>query len=166
MNAPLHPSDQHQAAARRFGVALVTSVLVIAAVALVVYRLNPESGLAGEGIKIQSSGVTGVQNAATDARLSNVINAFVEALQREDDAAMRAVYPGLTDRDANVLHAVRRRLGPGALHVGDLRVEKAEPDNMRVNFQVVTNGSPEQSRLPFGATIARMHGEWRIAELH
>ena len=166
MNAPLHPSDQHQAAARRFGVALVTSVLVIAAVAFAVYRLNPDSGLAGDGLKMQASGLTALPDAESESRYNNVVSAFVEALQRDDDAAMRAVYPGLTDRDANVLHAVRRRLGAGALHVGDMHVEKAERDNVRLNFMVVTNGSPDQMRLPFGATIAKMHGEWRIAELH
>jgi hypothetical protein len=129
MNVAAQHSDRNriaaqQAAARRFGMAIVTSSLVIAGFAFIVYVRSPSDSL--QPHLVSQSGLSGAASRLTvDAQLASLLNTFAQALEREDDAALRSVYPTITPRDARILHQVRARLGTAAhLRVANMRARK------------------------------------------
>ncbi|HEX6558049.1 MAG TPA: hypothetical protein VF021_01260 [Longimicrobiales bacterium] len=173
MNAAAHHHDPdryaaQQAAARRFGIAIVTSSLVVALLAFVVYVRTPGGTLQPYFGTSQSAGFSSRSAVTPDARIPAVLNAFVEALQRQDDVAMRTFFPTMTARDARILEQLRKRLGPAAdLTLRDLHVRPVDVDEVAEDFVIVANQpNGRELRLPFAAVMHRQNDDWKIVELH
>ena len=161
-------ADPAGRATRRFGIAVLGSAILITGLAFTVYIRDPETTLQPSVVHGSTFFVKAAEEEAVAPRTRTLLDAFVEALQREDEAALRSVYPRMTEKDAHVLRALRRRLGDGtALRATSVRLKSATPAEIQVEFAVVSSSEkPEEMRLPFAATIRKIDGAWRIAELH
>lgn len=158
-----------QAAARRLGVAIVFTSLVVTTLAFVVYvrdgTLHPVY------VSRESAGFAPAGGAASDAdqqQVLSVLDDFVAALQRDDDAAMHAVYPTMSGRDARILRQIRHRLGASAgLSVAGLRTHRQATGDVSEDFVIVaTRADGRQLRMPFVAVLHRQASDWKIVELH
>lgn len=148
----------------RIGVALLGAALMIGIVVFAVYRLRatPPSTASHNSAAILGS----MRETPGNAHYRTVISAFVEALQRDDDAAMRSVYPTMTESDTRILHEVRKRLGGTSLHVTAFKLEDVADTVVHAQFIIAADGSAEPAQLPFNATLSQRKGAWRIADLH
>ncbi len=155
---------------RRFGWTVVVTSLLATGFALVVYERNPTTPLQPRLIAHDAAGMqkAAPQSGTGATTVRPVLDDFVAALERHDDAALQAVFPAVTTRDARILRSVRERLGEAAhLQVSSLRLVSATTQQVEAEFVILaTGGRQNELRLPFVATIARQEDTWKIVALH
>jgi len=162
-----HRTAAQQAAARRFGIAIVTTTVGIASFAFVVYMTSPGGTL--QPRLLHESSLAGAHaTSPTDTQLMAVLNSFVSALERDDDAGMRAAFPALTARESRILHQMRGRLGPAAhLSVVNAHARKLKANEVAEDFVIVASQpGGRELRLPFAAVMHQQNQSWQIVELH
>jgi hypothetical protein len=156
---------------RRFALGLLVTAIVISFVGFGVYIDDP-TPIQPTLVHTSAAAMPAserVADAARDTRLHGMLEQFVGALARADEAAMRAEFPKLTRREARVLKSIRERMGDGA----ELRVEATSiigvsADVADLDFVILAKlpGEPDERRLPFHATVRRTNGDWLIDELN
>lgn len=156
---------------RRFGMAVIGASSVIAAVGLLLHIWDATPSLQAPAVP-QSAAL--FEKASTPIHADNlvgvrmVVDQFVEALERQDEADMRRLFPAMTNREVRILLAIRKRLGDGAeLRAETERMTSATGDAVQIDFAIRArqSGSDRERRLPFSATVSNDGGHWRIVQL-
>lgn len=157
----------------RFGIALTVTGLVIGMVGFALYIDDPDLTL--QPVLIHRHASTMEISAAgqfQDARYDGaraVLVQFIDALERDDERAMHAVFPTMSASDTRVLKSIRRRMGGDAkLSIGSDRLTNATTLQVDIDFVIlaVVNGEGRARRLPFHATLRNHQGSWLIDTLH
>lgn len=149
-------------------IAASSIILLVGFVLQSVYRTPPQPSTTPQRAAALPDLTAPAIDGAQARAAWQVVDQFVEAMERENEAGMRARFPSLTNREARILLAIRQRLGEGAdLRVDAGRMASRAAGEVHADFAIIATerGSKRERRLPFSATLIGERDSWAIAKL-
>jgi hypothetical protein len=156
---------------RRFGMAVIGASATVSAFGLLLHIRDatpaPQSPALPQSAALLEKAATpiGVDDPVV---VQSVVDQFVEALARRNEADMRRLFPAMTGREARILFGIRTRLGAGAeLRAETKRMSRATGAAVEVDFAIRARpGDRDRERyLPFTALVRADRGSWQIVQL-
>jgi hypothetical protein len=155
---------------QRFGMGVIGVSSVIAAVGMLLYMRDatpsPQSHAAPQSAALFEKAARPIP-ADEPAGVQIVVDEFVAALERQSEVDMRRLFPAMTEREARILLAIRKRLGHAALRAETKHVTSATGGAVQIDFVIraQTRGGDRERRLPFSALLDNSNSHWQIVSL-